>query len=162
MNNTCVASDAKTRVATVDDLDRVIELCVAHAAFEGSRYVPSGQRERLSRAISGNAPRLTIFLAETENSIVGYASVALEYSTWTASEFLHMDCLYICENMRGTGLGRNLFETVHQLAAKLGVPEIQWQTPDWNTAATGFYRSLGANGKNKTRFSFPVSPDQQR
>jgi len=162
VKNTEAANKLTIRVATVDDLDLVTELCAAHAAFEQVQYDPSGQKDRLALAITGYTPRLTIFLAETECAVVGYASATLEYSTWTAAEFLHMDCLYVDENLHGQGIGRDLFTAVRNFAIELGASEIQWQTPDWNAAAIGFYRSLGAKDRNKFRFSFSTSSDRQR
>jgi GNAT superfamily N-acetyltransferase len=74
---------------------------------------------------------------------VGYATASREYSTWSACEYLHMDCLFVRSNARGAGLGAALLKTVVAVARDLGVPEVQWQTPDWNVDASQFYQRHG-------------------
>lgn len=67
-----------------------------------------------------------------------------------------MDCLYLTETSRGHGLGPLLMAAVGAEAGRLGLPEVQWQTPAWNESAIRFYDRLGATSKEKRRYSLPV------
>lgn len=144
------------RLAESSDLDAVISLCIAHADFERAGLNPRGLDERLLQAIEGSDPRLVIFLAEIDRKPAGYASATREFSTWGATEYLHMDCLFVEESMRGRQIGGKLFTAIVDYAKGFGIEEVQWQTPNWNSHAIRFYRALGASHKTKERFTFNV------
>ncbi|MFI0774554.1 GNAT family N-acetyltransferase [Streptomyces sp. NPDC021212] len=44
-------------------------------------------------------------------------------------------------------------------ARDLGLTEIQWNTPAWNEGAVRFYERLGAQAKEKLRYTLSVSGD---
>lgn len=146
-------TDIQIRLAGMDDLDDLLQLCAEHACHEGSAYVVQGKREGLGRALFSPSPRLWAWVAQAESGLVGYVTATREFSTWQACDFLHMDCLYVCASRRNVGLGAALLKTVAVHARKLGLQEIQWQTPDWNLAAARFYRRAGATDQRKLRFS---------
>ncbi|HYF62799.1 MAG TPA: GNAT family N-acetyltransferase [Herpetosiphonaceae bacterium] len=140
------------RMAIPDDINSLIDLCAEHAAYERAPYDPRGKGERLMRALFAAEPRLHAWVAEQGGRLVGYATASREFSTWDAAPFLHMDCLYLREAVRGAGAGKLLVREIARLARALGCANVQWQTPDWNERAHSFYRRLGAEGKPKVRF----------
>lgn len=138
------------------DLAQLVRLCVEHARFERAHMTPDGLTQRLERALFGDPPRLLAWVVETGEALVGYASAAVEFSTWSGGAFLHMDCLYLQGPMRVDGLGRRLLGEVLAAARRAGCDEVQWQTPAWNRPAIGFYRALGAEAAEKLRFRLAV------
>src|SRR5690348_9114331 len=140
------------RAALLDDIEALIELCAEHAAYEGAIYASQGKSERLSSALFSAPPCLYAWVVEENGKLVGYATASQEFSTWDAAPFLHMDCLYLREEIRGLGLGRLLVIEIASLALNLGCVNVQWQTPVWNKRAISFYQRLGAEGKHKVRF----------
>lgn len=68
-----------------------------------------------------------------------------------------MDCLYVCADARGAGVGRMLFDVVVAHARASGRAELQWQTPAWNTDAARFYRRAGAAEAAKLRYVLRTS-----
>ena len=149
------------RRARPDDLDRLVELCAEHAAFEKADYDPQGKAEALARMISPPSPdlepRLQIWVVDNGRGAVGFASAGREASTWQAKDYLHMDCLYLRPEARNHGLGEKLLEIIADEARALGLTEIQWQTPTWNEGAIRFYRRQGAVSKDKLRFTWSLS-----
>lgn len=141
------------RTARPGDLDELVRLVHEHARFE--RAAPPSPRllERLPALLFGSSPRLHAVVAATGDGLAGYATASLEVSTWQASEFLHMDCLYLQHDARGAGVGRLLLDRVRELARELGASEMQWQTPHWNDDAVRFYEREGAVQRPKRRFS---------
>ena len=117
-------------------------------------YYPRDKCERLSSALFSTSPRLYAWVVEQHGKLVGYATATQEFSTWDAASFLHMDCLYLREEVRGARLGRLLLREIARLALQLGCVNMQWQTPVWNKRAISFYQHLGAEGKQKVRFFF--------
>jgi ribosomal protein S18 acetylase RimI-like enzyme len=66
--------------------------------------------------------------------------------------YLYLDCLYLGPELRGLGLGKQLMLTAAAHAKKLGIKQMQWQTPEDNHNAIAFYNKLGASNKAKQRF----------
>ncbi|MFE6061204.1 GNAT family N-acetyltransferase [Streptomyces sp. NPDC056431] len=146
---------ALVRHARPEDLPRVVELIAEHAAYEKAAPSAPGLADRLTGLLFGTeAPRLRCLVAALpDGTLAGYASCAPELSTWDGTEYLHMDCLYLTETSRGHGLGPLLMAAVRAEASRLGLAEIQWQTPAWNESAIRFYDRLGATSKEKQRYS---------
>jgi GNAT superfamily N-acetyltransferase len=138
------------------DLHELIELCVEHAAYERAYFSSEGKIDGLRQSIFVTG-RLHAWVAEAQGRAIGYATATLEYSTWKAAEFVHMDCLFMAAEYRGTGAGSALLHAVLEFASEQGVEEVQWQTPDWNVDAVQFYQRKGAVGTPKVRFKFRIN-----
>jgi Acetyltransferase (GNAT) family/SnoaL-like domain len=94
--------------------------------------------------------------------VIGYATCTTEFATWSAGEYLHMDTLYIDDAYRNHGTGRLLMNAITTHASHLGLSEVQWQTPDWNTDAIRFYERIGATATTKTRFKLAIEMTNDR
>ncbi|GGT39234.1 hypothetical protein GCM10014713_36120 [Streptomyces purpureus] len=147
----------RVRHARPEDLPRVAELAAEHAAYEKAAPPSPGLPDRLDALLfTTPTPRLRCLVAELpDGTLAGYATCAPEISTWEG-EYLHMDCLYLSAAHRGLGLGPLLMTAVESEARTLGLKEIQWQTPSWNEGAIRFYARLGAEPKEKLRYTLRV------
>ncbi|MFJ3901057.1 GNAT family N-acetyltransferase [Streptomyces sp. NPDC090025] len=154
-----MVSVALVRRAHPEDLARVAELAAEHAAYERAAAPPADLAVRLDKLLFGTAePRLRCLVAELPDlTLAGYATCAPEFSTWTATEYLHMDCLYLTADARGHGLGALLMAAVRREARELGLAHVEWQTPTWNEGARRFYDRLGATSKEKLRYALPAT-----
>ena len=139
------------------DLEELVSMCAEHARYERAGYEPSGKAAALDRALFGTPARLTAWVAEAHGKPVGYVAASSEFSTWSAREFLHMDCLFVREGYRGRGIGGALLATIMRFAREQEYVEVQWQTPDWNREAERFYHREGAIGKTKIRFALETA-----
>jgi hypothetical protein len=63
--------------------------------FERAEFSSDGKAEALHKALLAGAPRLQCFVAEADDSLVGYASCTQDFSTWKAAEYLNMDCVFV-------------------------------------------------------------------
>lgn len=135
-----------------EDMDEFVELCSAHAAFErSSSRAPN--KDRLSTALFGAPPRIHAWVAVTNaGALCGYASATVDFSTWSAGDFLHLDCLFVRSDHRNQKIGEALLLAVREYARSCGIQELQWQTPDWNTAAQRFYERMHAQPHRKVRY----------
>jgi ribosomal protein S18 acetylase RimI-like enzyme len=145
------------RAAKPGDMSEVVKLIEAHAAYEGFPF-PEGyqKKEELERLVFGHDPRIVMWVAERNDTLIGYMSATVDYSTWNASPFVYLDCLYLNEAARGLGLGREMMNTLDTFAAEHGIPSIEWQTPPDNVLGIGFYRHIGSRELPKRRFSRSV------
>ncbi|MEH6421159.1 GNAT family N-acetyltransferase [Pseudomonas sp. CGJS7] len=154
------AHAARVRRAGPDDAPVLRELCGEHADYERSAIAAEPAEAwmgRLRAALSGDCPRLRVWLACDASEVLGYAAASLEFSVWAAREYVHLDALYLREAARGQGLGRILLAQAAAFARDSGCAQLQWQTPQWNRRAIAFYRREGARGQNKLRFTFETS-----
>ena len=145
-------ASANVRPVQNEEIDTIVELCAMHAAYEKSEYDKVGKASKLRRAIFNSSPSLFCFIAEQDGGIVGYSTVTKEFSTWDAEYYLHMDCLYLLEKARGSGLGYLLMKTLKEFAVLHSCSHIQWQTPVDNLSGIRFYEKQGAVSKDKKRF----------
>ena len=104
------------------------------------------------------SPRLYGWVAVNEQGrLIGYATATIDYSTWMSREFMHLDCLFVSERMRSRGVGARLLASVCEHARKIGIAELQWQTPQWNVKAQRFYERIGGRPAPKMRFTLDVA-----
>jgi GNAT superfamily N-acetyltransferase len=68
----------------------------------------------------------------------------LNVSTWTGTHGVYLEDLYVRPELRGSGYGRRLLQTLAQLCQDRGYRRLEWWVLDWNEPALGFYRNLGA------------------
>lgn len=143
-------------VTDLTDCERVRSLAVEHAAYEHSTTViPLDWAALASRLI--HAERLRVFVAEADGLPVGYATLTFDASTWSATMYAHLDCLYVRHDYRNAGVGPLLFSAAADSAREEGVDELQWQTPSWNSGAIRFYERLGATSQAKERFTLRLT-----
>ncbi|EFK37961.1 putative acetyltransferase [Chryseobacterium gleum] len=146
----------KIRFAEEKDLSSIIELCKAHAQYERSSFKEENKKEQLSKHILNPDSEIKCLIAESNTEIIGYATFFRQFSTWDAGYYMYVDCLFLKENARGNGTGKQIMELIKSYSKEQGCPIIQWQTPGFNRRAIKFYTLLGAERKNKERFFWKV------
>ena len=133
------------------DLPELVHLCMEHAVYERSEFHPVGKEAALHDMIFGPTGRLFCLVVEQDARLLGYATYAVECSTWDAAHYMHMDCLFLRPGSRNMGLGKLLMQGIAQHGLRLGVKRMQWQTPSFNVDAVRFYDRLGPVRKEKYR-----------
>lgn len=142
-------------VAGPENVADLLPLIEAHARFE--KAAATCTADALKSALAEPGALLFAWLAVDEmDRAIGYATATRDFSTWTGQPFLHLDCLFVSETARGTGAGTQLLGTVRMFAVRLGIAELQWQTPEWNAQAEHFYMRQGATVSGKRRFRLDV------
>jgi len=144
--------DHAIRKAELKDMTKLVELCQKHATFEQADFNSAGKVELLTKALFCKTPRLFCFMIESTTEIMGYFTYTIDFSTWDAQMFLHLDCLYLDPEFRRLGIGEKVVEKLRIIAREKNCVNIQFQTPAFNENAIKFYRRIGAKGKEKIRF----------
>ena len=80
---------------------------------------------------------------------VGFALYFHSYSTFLGRPGLYLEDLYVRPAARGRRVGRRLLAWLAQTALERGCGRLEWAVLDWNEAAIGFYRKLGAVDKDE-------------
>jgi GNAT superfamily N-acetyltransferase len=146
---------ATVRRVAPSDLGAMQTLCREHAEYERSA-VRTQDLCRLGEALFGPAAKLDAWVVVHEDNVVGIASAAACFSTWTAEHYYHLDCLFLRSAARGHGIGRCLMKAIAGHARAQGYSRMEWQTPAWNDPAVRFYEALGARRANKIRFALEL------
>lgn len=144
------------RNCNTSDLTKLVELSQKHAEYEKASYTSEGKEDKLKIALFAESPKLYCLIVEFNAVIIGYATYTFDYSTWDAADFMYLDCLYLEDTARGFGIGEAIIEKLKQIAVNKNCINILWQTPTFNTKAIKFYNRIGANGKDKVRFSITL------
>jgi len=99
--------------------------------------------EDLLRHGFSDKPFFQVLLAWRGADAVGLALFFPEFSSWRGSPGVYLQDLYIAEDTRGTGLGRNLMEAVYACARQWGASYCKLNTYKTNKTAIAFYKRLG-------------------
>ena len=140
------------RKCEVTDLPKLIVLCQKHAEFEKADYDPEGKEEDLKKELFNDNPKLFCLVVVSKTEIVGYVTYTFSYSTWSAGDYIYMDCLFLEESARSFGIGEVLINTLKQIGKEKNCVNMQWRTPQFNERAIKFYNRIGAKGKDKVCF----------
>ncbi len=122
------------------DFTTIIELISEFAGFEK-------QADKMTNSASQMLEEKEYFngfVAVTDqNEIIGYTAYFFAYFTWVGKS-LFMDDLFVTENYRQLGIGRQLLDAVINHARQENCKKVRWQVSNWNSPAMDFYQKLGA------------------
>lgn len=131
------------RVAQREDCPRLMELVNELAEFEKAPNEVDVSLAEFEDAGFGAKPVWKAFVAEVNDSIVGFALYYVRYSTWKGRR-IYLEDLIVTESMRGKGIGKMLFDRVLRDAKELNYSGMTWQVLDWNQPAIDFYKKYNA------------------
>ena len=131
------------RVAKKEDCPRLMELVRELALFERAPEEVTVTLQEFEEAGFGEKPVWKAFVAEADDTIVGFALYYIRYSTWKGCR-LYLEDLLVTEAARGKGAGKLLLDQIIAEAKELGLNGVTWQVLDWNEPAIKFYKKYGA------------------
>lgn len=147
--------DPRIRVAVRTDIPRILELVVELAVYEKEPEAAQATPEQFAQALfpTDGAPTAFAHVAEVDGVVVGCAIWFLTFSTWTGTNGIWLEDLYVTPDQRGSGLGQALLGALAAICAERGYHRLEWWVLDWNTPSIGFYESIGAVAQDGwTRF----------
>ncbi|MDA8434888.1 MAG: GNAT family N-acetyltransferase [Actinomycetales bacterium] len=153
----------RIRPATPDDVPEILGMIRDLAEYERSLHEVETTEQQLVALLFGGTPAAPGIAATTPNGVpAAYAHVVehpdpergtrlgafalwfLNVSTWTGTHGVYLEDLYVRPQLRGSGYGRRLLQTLARLCQDRGYRRLEWWVLDWNEPALGFYRNLGA------------------
>jgi GNAT superfamily N-acetyltransferase len=130
-----------TRPADAEVLVNLVrELAVYEKLEQHARATPDDFR----RHLFGPRPAAQAIVAEVGGEPVGFALWFATFSTFRGQPGLYLEDIFVKPGYRGRGIGKGLLAAVARLAVEGGHGRLEWSVLDWNAAAIGFYRALGA------------------
>jgi ribosomal protein S18 acetylase RimI-like enzyme len=88
-------------------------------------------------------PTTIIFLAYTNDDVVGIATCFLGFSTFAARPLINIHDLAVLAEHRGQGIGRSLLEAVERAARERGCAKVTLEVQENNTRARRVYEAVG-------------------
>ncbi len=138
--NTDQTAGIRIREAIEADFPQLVALFFEFATFENLPHKMVNSVEQMNK----EKDYFNGFVAVApDQQIVGYATWFFSYYTFTGKA-MYMDDLYITPDFRGKGLGTVLINRVIEKARETHCNKLRWQVSEWNHAAIGFYKQLGA------------------
>jgi GNAT superfamily N-acetyltransferase len=132
------------RRATIEDCPSMLGLINELAVYEKAPNEVTVTLSHFEQSGFGENPVWWAFVAEVNDTIVGFALYYIRYSTWKG-QCLYLEDFIVTENMRGQGIGKLLFDRVVQETKEKGFSRMVWQVLDWNEPAINFYKKYKAN-----------------
>jgi GNAT superfamily N-acetyltransferase len=132
------------RRATINDCPSMLGLINELAVYEKAPNEVTVTLSHFEQSGFGENPVWWAFVAEVNDTIVGFALYYIRYSTWKG-QCLYLEDFIVTENMRGQGIGKLLFDRVVQETKEKGFSRMVWQVLEWNEPAINFYKKYKAN-----------------
>jgi GNAT superfamily N-acetyltransferase len=121
------------------DVPQVLELIRELAVYEREPKAVTLTLEELEEDGFGSNPIYGLFVAETDENIIGTALYSEKYSTWKGRS-IYLEDIIVTERFRGKGIGKKLFDKVVEVSKESSAARLEWQVLEWNRAAIGFYK----------------------
>ena len=135
--------DVEVRTGTAADVPLLLAFIRSMAAFE--KLTASATEDSLRAALFGEAPAARTLLAFSGGEPIAYVTYFFTFATMTGKRGLWLDDLYVDPAFRGKGIGRALMAYLADIAVKNQCGRFEWMVLDWNEAAIGFYKRIGAS-----------------
>ena len=132
------------RRAVKDDCPRLLELVQELATYEKAPGEVTVSLDHFTESGFGTQPVWWAFVAEVDESVVGFALYYIRYSTWKG-QAMYLEDILITNEMRGKGIGKLLFDRLIEEARDKKFNRIIWQVLDWNEPAINFYKKYNAD-----------------
>jgi GNAT superfamily N-acetyltransferase len=141
--------------ASFPDLLQLIE---GLAEYEHLDPPDEAARERLFADAFSHPPRYEAFLAIVDGVPAGYVTFYCTYSTFLARPSLYLEDIFVREEFRHRGIGRELFSFCRKLARERGCGRMDWQVLTWNEPAIRFYENEG--GKRLDWYTYRIGREE--
>jgi GNAT superfamily N-acetyltransferase len=132
--------------ATEADAPLILMFIKALAEYERLADAVVATEDGVRRSLFGPRPYAECVIARWEGEPAGFALYFHNFSTFLAQPGVYLEDLFVKSEFRGKGVGRALLQHLAQVALDRNCGRLEWSVLDWNEAAIGFYRSLGASG----------------
>jgi GNAT superfamily N-acetyltransferase len=131
-------------LAEPDEAEHVARLLVAFRDWYGATW-PSANAflAGVERLIEGQHTEYLLGAPHDDAPPMAVAQVRYRHSLWTASEDCWLEDLFVEEDARRSGLGREMVRTVIERAILRGCGRVELDVDDTNASARALYASMG-------------------
>ena len=132
-------SEIIIRNARKEDCKAMMQLIHELAEYEKAPDEVTVTFDHFVESGFGEKPVWWAFVAEVDESVVGFALYYIRYSTWKGQR-LYLEDILVNEPFRGKGIGKLLFGRLLKEVKEKKFSGMVWQVLDWNEPAINFYK----------------------
>ena len=125
------------------DCEAILELIYGIAKYEKMTDQVTATVESLHDSLFVKK-RAKVVLAYENSKLIGYMLYFFNYSTFTGGANIYLEDLFIYEEYRHKGYGKEMLRVLAQIALDNNAKRIDWVCLDWNKPSLDFYKSIGA------------------
>ena len=133
------------RSASTEDVPLILSFINELAEYERLSHEVVATEEMLREHLFGERPVAEVLIAEHGGETAGFALFFHNFSTFLGKPGIYLEDLYVRPEFRRAGIGRALLVHLANVARERGCGRLEWSVLDWNEAAIGFYRGIGAS-----------------
>ena len=134
----------QVRPAQPSDVAHIHAMIVELAVFEKLEHLVVATEAMLHEGLFGARPACEAIMGEEDGEIVTFALFFHNFSTFLTRKGLYLEDLYVKQDHRGKGYGRQMLVALAQLAVERNCGRFEWSVLDWNEPAINFYKRMGA------------------
>ena len=138
------ASQLTIRPAQPDDVAAIFGMIHELAVFEKLEHMMEGNEAMLRDSLFGAHPACEALVGEAGGAVRTFALFFHNYSTFLCRKGLYLEDLYVKQDSRGKGYGKQMLAALAQLALERDCGRFEWSVLDWNANAISFYQGVGA------------------
>lgn len=142
------------RLATLEDIDALATLTEEMNRYYGASEVEPRDlhRQQIREALFGDVPAAYALLATDAGSAVGFATYSFLWPAVGLTRSLYLKELYITPTRRRSGVGRQIMESLFELASQYNCSRLEWTTDQDNPGAQAFYETFGVDPNTSKLF----------
>jgi ribosomal protein S18 acetylase RimI-like enzyme len=132
--------------ASEDDVSAIVKLLNEVDQFYGDEVTESSteRADRVASVLFGRDSSAYALVASAKGGdIIGFASYSFLWPAAGSSQSLYLKELYIANDHRKSGAGRQLMQELFNIAKEENCSRVEWTTDTTNIDAQGFYERLG-------------------
>ncbi|GGZ08011.1 GNAT family N-acetyltransferase [Pseudoduganella plicata] len=133
------------RPARPEDVSSIFAMIRELAVFEKLEHMVIANEAMLQDALFGVRPPCEAIVGEEHGEVVTFALFFHNFSTFLCKKGLYLEDLYVKQNRRGKGYGKQMLVALAALAVERGCGRFEWSVLDWNANAISFYEKMGAD-----------------
>lgn len=126
------------------DCENLLFLIKQIAIYEKMLDQVTATKESLYQSIFIDK-RAHVLMIEYDGKAVGYMLYFFNFSTFTGSANLYLEDLFILQEYRFLGIGKQMFQILASIAMKNNCQRIDWVCLNWNEPSLRFYKKIGAH-----------------
>ena len=127
------------RALTNEDFDQWLELWQGYLEFYETVLEPEITRHTFERLIDDSTGMFGAIALNDDGEAIGMVNWLTHPGTWSRSDYVYLEDLYVAADARSTGAGRALIEHVHAWAEATGAGKVYWLTAESNKTAQQLY-----------------------
>jgi GNAT superfamily N-acetyltransferase len=138
-------SNLNIRPARPEDVASIMAMIRELAVFEKLEHLVVADEAMLHAELFGAKPGVEGIVGEEAGEVVTYALFFHNFSTFLCKKGLYLEDLYVKQNRRGAGYGKQMLAALARIAVERQCGRFEWSVLDWNVNAIKFYEQMGAD-----------------